>query len=627
MHVIGTAGHVDHGKSTLVKALTGIDPDRLQEEQDREMTIDLGFAWLNLPSGKEVSIVDVPGHERFIKNMLAGVGGIDLAMLIVAADESVMPQTVEHLAILDLLQVNVGLIILTKADLVEEDWLELVSEELRDTLTNTSLQNAPQLAVSALSGQGISECKLLLDNLLDQTPVRKDIGRPRLAIDRVFTMSGFGTVVTGTLLDGSLSIGQEVELIPSRLKARIRGLQSNRIQMETATPGRRLAVNLSGISHFQVQRGEVLTTPGWLEGSFTVDLDLSVSNWAPQGVKNNMGVTFFTGTSETPAKLRLLDADRLDPGSHGWVQLRLQRPIPLAKADHCIVRSSQWTLGGGPIVDFGDRTHRRHKRSHTPTLQRLEVLAKGTPGETILESLKEPSPVGFTVVVEKANLSADETRRTLSTLIAEGTIILIGSDTIDAGTFFFSKSGWMEFILKVIRVAKEYHALYPLRAGIPKEQLRNQLNLPPNLYNDILALLLSTQQVAQHGTLVHASDHQVSVSSLQAQQINAYLQQLEVNKFLPPTDLNLDPELLTYLVSEERVVKVNEEITFTVEAYQMMEATIIDYLKKHQKITVADVRDMFDTSRKYALPLMEYLDQKKITRRTGDERILTNLNL
>lgn len=627
MHVIGTAGHVDHGKSTLVKALTGIDPDRLQEEQDREMTIDLGFAWLDLPSGKEVSIVDVPGHERFIKNMLAGVGGIDFAMLIVAADESVMPQTIEHLAILDLLQINVGLVVLTKADLVEKDWVELVSEELIETLGSTSLLNAPQLAVSALNGQGISECKYLLDKLLDQTPVRKDLGRPRLAIDRVFTMSGFGTVVTGTLLDGSLSVGQDIELIPSRLKARIRGLQSHRTQIETATPGRRLAVNLSGVSHAQIQRGDVLTTPGWLEGSFTVDLDLNVSSLAPQGVKNNMGVTFFTGTSESPAKLRLLDADRLDPGSHGWVQLRLQRPIPLAKADHCIVRSSQWTLGGGPIVDFGPRTHRRHKRFQITTLQRLEVLAKGTPDETILQSLAEPFPVEFSVLVEKANLSSDETRQTLSALIAKDSVILIGNDAIKTGTFFFSQSSWQEFIRSVVHVLKQYHTSYPLRVGIPKEQLRNQLNLSSNLYNDILEALFSSQNISQHGTLVHASDHQVSLSPVQARQIEVHLQQLDRNNFSPPTDLNLDPELLTYLVSQGRVVKVNEEITFTVATYQKMEKEIIDYLKRNGKITVADVRDMFNTSRKYALPLMEYLDQKKITRRTGDERILANSKL
>ena len=301
MYVIGTAGHVDHGKSTLVKALTGIDPDRLQEEKDREMTIELGFAWLTLPSGREVSVVDVPGHERFIKNMLAGVGGIDLAMLVVAADESVMPQTREHLAILDLLEVKRGLVVVTKVDTVDQDWTELVKLEVEDVLKGTSLEGASMAEVSAITGQGVPALQVLLDSMLEQTTRREDLGRPRLSIDRSFVMPGFGTVVTGTLLDGSLTVGQEVELIPSGRKRRIRGLQSHQQKVESIGPGNRVAVNLANTTQDEAGRGEVLTMTGWLRPTRIADVRIRMISNAPQPIKHNLGVTFYTGTSENLA--------------------------------------------------------------------------------------------------------------------------------------------------------------------------------------------------------------------------------------------------------------------------------------------------------------------------------------
>ena len=619
MHVIGTAGHVDHGKSTLVKALTGIDPDRLQEEQEREMTIDLGFAWLTLPSGREVSVVDVPGHERFIKNMLAGVGGIDLAVLVVAADESVMPQTREHLAILDLLQVKRGVVALTKTDLVEQEWIDLVAEDLQETLKGTTLEEAPLVPVSAVVGQGLDELKGLLDQLLEETPPRRDLGRPRLAVDRVFTMTGFGTVVTGTLLDGSLNLGQEVELVPSGLKGRVRGLQSHRQRLDQATPGRRLAVNLSGISHDEVERGEVLTSPGWLGSTVMVDIHLRVTPWSPQSVKHNMGVTFHTGTSETTARLRLLDAERLDPGQEGWAQLRLIRPVPLVKGDPFVVRSSQWTLGGGQVVDTGPR---RHRRFQAATLDRLEVMAQGSPRETLLQTLAGSMPVEFSALVAQANLSPDETRTELEALIKEGLAVVPGNGALTPGTSLFSTEGWTRLTEKAAQLLGEYHGEHPLRLGIPREELRNRLELAAPLFPQILDLLASQGSLLEEGALVRAPDHQVMLSPAQERGAEAYLQALEQQPFSPPTDLSLEPEVLGVLVSQGRLVRVNDEVVFTAKAYQEMEDRIVGHLKKHGKITVADVRDMFGTSRKYALPLMEYLDQRHITRRVGDERVL-----
>ncbi|MDQ3929380.1 MAG: selenocysteine-specific translation elongation factor, partial [Chloroflexota bacterium] len=314
MYVIGTAGHVDHGKSTLVKALTGIDPDRLQEEKAREMTIDLGFAWLALPSGREVSVVDVPGHERFIKNMLAGVGGLDAALLVIAADEGPMPQTEEHLAILHLLGVSRGIVVLTKRDTVDDEWLALVEEEVRERLRGTTLEGAPIMAVSARTGQGLEELKLAMDRLLEQTEPRADKGRPRLPIDRAFTIAGFGTVVTGTLTDGRLKVGQEVEIVPAGLRSRIRGLQSHKHKVESIGPGNRVAVNLVGVEVDDLARGMVVTLPGTLEPSTRVDVHLELLADSPVTLEQNSSLDFFTGASETPAQATLLDADRLEPG-------------------------------------------------------------------------------------------------------------------------------------------------------------------------------------------------------------------------------------------------------------------------------------------------------------------------
>ena len=310
------------------------------------MTVDLGFAWMTLPSGREVSIVDVPGHERFIKNMLAGVGAIDLAMLIVAADESVMPQTREHLAILDILRIRRGMVVITKTDLVDDELVELVKAEVEDTLVGTVFEGCPMTPVSAYTGAGLDDLKSMIDDILNDTETRRDLGRPRLPIDRCFTVSGFGTVITGTLIDGSVAVGQQIELAPSGRQARIRGLQSHKSRLDAASPGVRLALNLSGISRDDVMRGEVLTNPGWLRPTRRFDANLRMVKGAPHALKHNEGVTFHLFTSETTGRVRLLDADRLQPGSEGWVQVLLDDPVPMVKGDFFVLRSSEDTLGG-----------------------------------------------------------------------------------------------------------------------------------------------------------------------------------------------------------------------------------------------------------------------------------------
>ncbi len=435
MQVIGTAGHVDHGKSTLVHALTGINPDRLREEQEREMTIDLGFAWITLPNNKPVGIVDVPGHRDFIENMLAGVGGIDAALFVVAADEGVMPQTREHLAILDLLGVARGIVALTKVDALEstmgsveerDEWIELVSADVSETLEGTVLEGAPIVPVSARTGKGLDDLVSALQEMLDQVEPRRDRGRPRLPVDRVFTISGFGTVVTGTLADGSFAVGQEVVILPQGTKARVRGLQTHKQKTDRATPGSRVAMNLSGISKTDVKRGDVVTIPGWLHPTVLVDVRLRHLPDAQRPLRHNTQLKFFSGAAETMARVRLLGQDMLQPGETGWAQLQLKEPVALVKGDRFIVRvpSPPATVGGGVAVD--PHPGRKHRRSRPDVLARLETLAQGSPDEILLQALERSGPTTARELLSASGLG-EAAPEALAQLLDEGQAVLLGA--------------------------------------------------------------------------------------------------------------------------------------------------------------------------------------------------------
>ena len=475
MYVIGTAGHVDHGKSTLVKALTDIDPDRLPEEKEREMTVDLGFAWMALPSGREVSIVDVPGHERFIKNMLAGVGAIDLALLIVAADESVMPQTREHLAILDLLQVRRGLVVVTKTDLADEVMVELVKAEIEDALEGTSFQDAQMIGVSAYTGDGLEELKTAIDAILDETQARSDLGRPRLPVDRCFSITGFGTVVTGTLIDGGFAVGQEVELVGSGQKARIRGLQSHQSHVDQTQPGVRLAINLSGVARDEVPRGEVLTTSGWLHPTYRLDARLRMVKGSPHSLRHNQGVSFHLFTSESNARVRLLDADRLAPGAEGWVQLLLSEPLAAVKGDFFIIRSAEDTLGGGQVVDPAPR--RRHRRFNPEVVERLMMLDQGTGEDVLLTVAEQRGPCDLTALSQHSNLPSPEVLERIAVLEGQGHVSVIGELGVDSDAVVFSTQGWDVLKSQLNMALQSYHNQYPLRRGAPVQEIRSRLGL------------------------------------------------------------------------------------------------------------------------------------------------------
>ena len=641
MSCIGTAGHVDHGKSTLVKALTGIDPDRLLEEKERGMTIDLGFAWLKLPGGREVSIVDVPGHESFIKNMLAGVGGIDAALLVVAADEGVMPQTREHLAILDLLGVQRGVVALTKADLVDEEWLELVHEEVTDLLKPTTLAGSTLLPVSAQTGQGLPELLNALERLLDEGEERQNIGRPRLPIDRVFTLTGFGTIVTGTLLDGRFTVGQEVDLLPGGIKTRIRSLQMHKQQVEVAYPGSRVAMNLPNVQRTELERGNVVTMPGQMRTTMLVDARMQLLADAARSLVHNAQVDFYSGAQEIPARVRLLDCEELQPGKSAWVQLRLSRPAVLARRDRFILRipSPSMTIGGGEILDIQPRYHRRFQPS---VITALAQQAQGSPEELIIAALHRKhngrsgsrsiqSFAGYELseIVKLCNLSEDVTRQILDAFLSTGRVRKIGE-------LWLAQSTWETLVEEALRLVREQHQNYPLRSGLSKEEWRTRLGLSSKVAAEVFAILQTegkletaggdNKEIMQRGGLIRLPGFTPSFTTEQQKRVEQLLQLFLAHPYTPPdraeADLLASAEVVSALIEQGRLIKLGGGILFLHETYDEAIARLVEYLRKHDRMTASEARDILGTTRKYILPLLEHMDALRITQRMGDERVL-----
>jgi selenocysteine-specific elongation factor len=616
MFVLGTAGHVDHGKSALIQALTGIDPDRLREEKERGMTIDLGFAWLKLPGGREVGIVDVPGHEHFIKNMLAGVGGIDLALLIVAANEGVMPQTREHLAILDLYGIKEGIVVITKKDLVDEEWLQLVKMDIEELIAPTALAGSPMIAVSAITKEGLPELLAAIDRMLDSMQPKKDTGRPRLPVDRVFTIAGSGTVVTGTLIDGSLHAGQEVEIVPAGLKSRLRGLQTHKTHIDTAAPGSRVAANLVGIATNQLKRGDVLTNPGWLAPSTMLNVRLKLLSYLRHPLKHNTTVSFHTGTAEAMAKVRLLEKEELKPGETSWAQLLLDEPVAIVKGDRFVIRSPQDTLGGGEIVET--RTT-RYKRYRANIIQSLESKEKGTTQEILLATLEKNHPQEPDALVRQSGLPPAEAKPAIEALIQEKQLVAVGAGE---HRLLFTANGWKNLLDKVQVIVQDYHRKFPTREGMPRGELGNKLQLATAAFTPTLSRLFEEGVLKEEGAFVRLPSHRIQVNREQQIKIDAFLKSLTQNPYAPPGDIMPEPELLNLLIKQRRVVKVSDNVVFAASAYDEMVKKVVSHIKVKGKITLAETRDMLNTSRKYAQALLEHLDQEKVTRRVGDERVL-----
>ena len=619
LHVIGTAGHVDHGKSTLVKALTGIDPDRLAEEKAREMTIDLGFAWLTI-GDQEIGIVDVPGHRDFIENMLAGVGSIDLALLVIAADEGVMPQTTEHLAILDLLQVEDGIIVLTKTDLIDDpDWLELVTLDVSDAVSGTALQEAPILPVSAYTGEGLAELKAALEQKLEDKGRHPDNGRPRLAVDRVFTLSGFGTVVTGTLDGGSLSLGDQVEIIPGNKRARVRGLQTHKRKLDTAYPGSRVAINLTGVDRDDLQRGQVIARPGSISDTILIDVAYRHLADAGEPLKHNAQVKLFLGSAEVLARTRVIGQKDIPPGQEGWLQLALSEPAAAARGDRFILRrpSPPATLGGGKILD--PHPGRRHRRFRPDVAERLQTLAGGTPDEILLMALRRRQPMPAGELISISGIDQDSAGAALADLIEEGQVREVGGQLI-------TESGWRDLRQKAQQILQTYHEKNPLRLGMPREELRSRLGLSPQMFNTLMAWCTDQNIIVIEGGLLRTADHELLFSPDQQQQIARFLDQMKRSDANTPSVKEaqhaLGDALYYALIDLGRLRQLNADVVYESGQYEEFAGKITSFLQANGEINAAQARDLLQTSRKYAIALLEHLDDIKVTRRVGDVRVL-----
>ena len=621
MYVIGTAGHVDHGKSTLVEALTGIDPDRLREEKEREMTIDLGFAWLKLgENNEEVGVVDVPGHRDFIENMLAGVGGIDLALFVVAADEGVMPQTREHLAILDLLDVRGGIVALTKTDLIDDpDWLELVTLDLHETFADTILADAPIVPVSAKTGAGLTKLRELIWQHLSAVEPRADLGRPRLPVDRVFSLSGFGTVVTGTLLDGRFRIGDPVEIQPAELKGRIRGLQTHKTKLDVALPGSRVAINISGIDRDEMRRGYVIAAPGVI--SHTILLDASYRHLADASgpLKHNMEVKLFVGAAEVVARTRVLGAQQINPGETGWLQLALTEPLATARRDRFILRrpSPGETLGGGLVLD--PHPGRRHRRFRPDVVARLETLSQGTPAELLLQTLRRIEPVAQSKLLQQSGMDEETAVAALVELEAQNEIVTLEKQLL-------TRTGWQNLLDKLSKNLQQYHRENPLRLGMPREELRSRLQLSPTVFNPLVQAAIENELATEEGTLLRQPDHQITFSAKQETAVSALQRRLSAAGVTSPSvkecKTAVGEDVYFALIDLGQLKQLNSEVVYATPDYEKITGQIIQFLQKNGEIDAAQTRDLLNTSRKYAIALLEHLDDIKITKRVDDKRVL-----
>ncbi len=629
--ILGTAGHIDHGKTSLIKALTGINTDRLKEEQLRGITIELGFAYLELPSGQRLGIVDVPGHEKFVRNMVAGATGIDMVALVVAADEGIMPQTREHMEICALLGIRYGMVVLTKVDLVDEEWLALVEEEISDFTRGTFLDQAPVIPVSSATGQGLPELTQALDRISAQIPARTATGLFRLPVDRVFTMKGFGTVITGTLASGKVAVGERVMLYPSQIISKIRGLQVHNQMVEQAAAGMRTAINFQGLDKAEVNRGDMIALPGTLVPSYMIDIVLNYLSSNPRPLKNRAHVRFHTGTSEIMGVVALLDREELLPGDTALAQLRLEAPVTLIKDDHYVLRSYSpvRTIGGGQVLN---PIPPKHKRNRSDVMDHLKVLAEAPPEQIVEQHLAEAGYSGcsFNDLLIMTNLPEKLLDRHLQTMMTHKTAIQIDREK----RRFVHRQAFADLQQDAIEQLRAYHAKYPLKSGMPKEELKSRLPSSVDIKLFLLAMqqMVKSDQIVQEEDMVRLSDHRVALGIDQRALREDILHAYEQGGLSPPYFKELSQQLkvppdqargvLSLLVEQGSIVKIKEDLYFHQRHIEELKHRLVDYLTSHEEISTPEFKDMTAVSRKFVIPLIEYFDTTQLTIRVGDARRL-----
>lgn len=630
--ILGTAGHVDHGKTSLVKALTGINTDRLEEEKRRGITIELGFAFLDLPCGHRLGIVDVPGHERFVKNMVAGAAGIDLVAFVIAADEGIMPQTREHFEICTLLGVKRGIVVITKKDMVEPDWLDLVTEETRDFLADSFLAEAPIISVSSTTGEGIGEVRAALDKMVQESEFAEAYGPFRLPVDRVFSMKGFGAVVTGTSISGRLRVGENVTIYPKGFEAKVRGLQVHGNDVDEVEAGRRTAINLQHVEKEMIQRGDVLATSGALAPSYMLDADFTYLSSNQKKLKNRTRVRVHLGTAEIMGRIVLLDDEELDPGRKANVQLLLEEPVGTWPGDRYVVRSYSpvYTIGGGVVLNSSPVKRKRFKAENKKI---FALYHGGSAEDRILLNLKEAGISGLTCaeLSVKTGIFGKPFQKLMQGPVSSRRVIVVDSEKqqyIEQGVYESIKK-------KSLATIADFHKANPLKPGISKEELRSRLlkNMDQKLFHLALKELVRQNKIVQDEAVVRLAEYTVSFAE-DEKEIRKEVERLYNESGLkPPTVKELfeklsqhSPkqikEILDVLLREGMLTKVKEELYFSSKILEGVREKLFSAIKEKGEIDAQGFKALTGLSRKFSIPLLEYFDKIKLTIRVGDKRVL-----
>ena len=627
--IIGTAGHIDHGKTTLIKALTGRNTDRWEEEQKRGITIDLGFTYFDLKSGNRVGIIDVPGHEKFINNMVAGVVGMDLVMLVVAADEGIMPQTKEHMDILGLLGIEKSILVLNKCDLVDEEWLELVEEEVKEELEGTFLENAPVAKVSAATGQGIPELIDLIEKLTVDEVTEKDTNTiPRLPIDRVFTISGFGTIITGTLLAGTISKEDTLQMYPIGKECKIRSIQVHGQTVDKCYAGQRVAINLSNIKKSEISRGCVLAPPNNMKNTMMLDVKMNMLPDAMRILTNGSRLHLFTGTSEILCRAVILDKEELGPGESGFVQLRLEEEIALRRGDKFIVRfySPMETIGGGVILEPNPTKKKRFKEEDIEELRRKE---SGSSEDIIEMHIRKCEDTMITVgeLAKMTALSLEEVQNDVDSLEQQG-IIKVFKMKKDSYTWHAANDKSVQE--KLVKLLSDYHKKHPYRYGMQKAEIHMTFmkKVKPNVFDMYVEGLVEEGVLKRHKEFLSVPDHEIVKDSryqklekkLMTTFEKAGLDFPKVSEFgFDTADTEAVDDILLLLMEEGKIIKLGEELYTLTPYIEKSKEIIINLLQGKELITMGEIRDALETSRKNAKLIVEYMDSIKVTKRNGTE--------
>ncbi len=625
--ILGTAGHIDHGKTTLIKALTGIDTDRLKEEKERGITIELGFSFIKTPENEIIGIVDVPGHEKFIKNMVAGVCGIDVVMLIIAADEGIMPQTIEHVEICNLLGIKRGLVVVTKTDLIDDEIKELLQEEITDFKENNFLKDAPVFFVSSKTGEGIEELKNYIYSLPKSLNDKINNGYFILPIDRVFTMKGFGTIVTGTAMSGTIKVGDEIKILPKNINGKIRNIQVHGNQVEEVSSGHRTAINVQGIAKNEINRGDVLTTTDYFNSTKIVDGKLHYLSSNKKPLKNRLQVKYHSGTNAVPAKIIILDKKEILPGEDAFVQLIFDREIFNIHGDKFIIRSfdDKKTLGGGTVLDGSPEKKKRFKDE---SINYLNLLESGNLQEKLEILIEKYGKFGIDInkLISKLNIKKDVLLNVLKGL----DVILVDNKK----NIFINKSNFNLLKNSALEIIKEFHKIHPKQQGIALEELRQRIypDLNYNLFELILQSLKDDNKIKIKDGLVSLKNFSIKLNSSDEAKKEAVYKLIKNGGTTPPflnqitKELNLSEKELSdfvnILISEDKIVKIKSDFFIDKEIYNNIKDKVVDFLKNNQEMSLQDFKKLVNVSRKFMIPILEHFDSIKLTVRKGDKRVL-----